>query len=172
MLDSETWFLLIKRDPTGRAAHALELVRKYRGSVRSQHKLIFERWGARDFHSDLLHTHYLLIGIDRTQDGLELASAALGGTLSDFLPNVDLSDYRDARNHFEHLEDRLFGTKRNAPQSITEGGATRTVHFGLKANPPRFEWGSRQIDISEQFVSMYENYVEAAEALIVEKPAE
>jgi hypothetical protein len=157
----------MEKDPSGRAPHGHELMLKYRGAIARQHGRLFEAWQAGLFTDALTELHFFLISIDRVHDGLTLAAQALGDPLAAHVATRDMSDYRDARNHFEHLDDRLFGTKRKSPRPITENGATRTVHFGLKAGR-YFEWGDKRIDLSTNFLRSYTAYLEHAENLMLE----
>jgi hypothetical protein len=167
MLPFDRFAFVMNLDPTGRVHHGLELVAKYRLAVERQNRLVFDAWTQKDFPRALVELHYFLVAVDRVNDGLKLIADTLEGDVADFIRSKDFGDYRDARNHFEHLDDRPFGTKKNAPQPITENGTTRNIHYGLQAAAKRFNWGAKSIDISKEFVCDFLSYVAKAERMIV-----
>ncbi|RUW22095.1 hypothetical protein [Mesorhizobium sp. M1E.F.Ca.ET.041.01.1.1] len=158
MLPPDWFSAAFKADPTGKLAHGIELIEKYREALYRQHGLIFDAWRAKDFTQALAQLHFFLISLDRMNDGLAMVAEKVGGAVAAFIATRNFEDYTDARNHFEHLDDRLFGTKRNAPEPITENGATRLLHYGLSGNQ-QFAWGKKRIDISDKFLAEYQRYV-------------
>ena len=154
---------LLDLDPAGQAFQGMGIVQRYCKVVGRQQQLIFS---TRDYDIALANLHFFLIAIDRVADGLAEVGKALGGDIELLVASRNFDDYRDARNHFEHLEDRLFGTKRNAPQPITENGATRTVHFGLYPSAKQFRWGAKIVDISDTVVIDLLAHVRSVVALI------
>jgi hypothetical protein len=160
MLAPEEFWKTATADPTGSLSHGIELVRKYRSALIRQHGLIFAAWRRKEFERTVIETHFFLVALDRMNDGLALISKALGGAVKTAVDAKNFGEYRDARNHFEHLDDRLFGTKRNTPATLTENGATRTIHFGLYKDQT-FGWGAKRIDISGAFLSDFLGYADA-----------
>ena len=165
MLTGEWFVAASKADPTGKLDHGIDLIEKYREALSREHGLIFAAWRAKDFIQALAQLHFFLISLDRMNDGLTIVAERLGGDVAKFVATINFEDYKDARNHFEHLDDRLFGTKRNAPESITEGDVTRRVHYGLSGKDQQFAWGKKSVDISEKFLAMYLGYVAKAHEL-------
>ena len=108
----------------------------------------------------------MLIAVDRVRDGLSLAAAVVGEDLQRYLGSRDFGAYQDARNHFEHIDDRVHISKRNAPKPTLKDGVMRTVHYGLDAETQEFVFGDRRIDISRRFVDEFENYVGLAKGIV------
>jgi len=160
------WLSLIRSDPSGELAHGLDLVSKYRGAIDRQHSRMMDAWMAKDHTTALVELHFLLIAMNRINDGLGIVARIKGGETSDHILSQEFGDYRDARNHFEHLNDRLYGSKKNAPQPIVENGTSHTPHFGLRLKEMQFYWGTKTIDISKEFFASYLNYVDCAEHLV------
>lgn len=147
MLSSEWFTPAAKADPTGELDHGIDLIEKYREALSRQHGLIFVAWGAKDFTQALAQLHFFLISLDRMNDGLKIVAKKLGGDVATFVATRDFEDHRDARNQFEHLDDRLYVSKRHAPEPITENGATRLVHYRLSGKDRRLS-GARRAWIS------------------------
>ncbi len=75
--------------------------------------------------------------------------------MASYVSGLNYGSYNDARNHFEHLEDRVYGTRKNAPVAISENGASRTVHVGLNPSDQTFNFSDRKIDISQRLVDRF-----------------
>ncbi|PBB21647.1 hypothetical protein [Mesorhizobium sp. WSM4313] len=158
-MSPEWFFAASKADPSGKLDHGIELIEKYREALSRQHDLIFAAWRAKDFPQALAQLHFFFISLDRMNDGLAIVAEMLGGDVAAFAATRNFEDYKDARNHFEHLDDRLFGAGRYAPEPVTEGSSTRLVHYGLSGKDKQFAWGKKRVDISDEFLAEYLAYV-------------
>eukprot|EP01035_Chromulina_nebulosa_P034918 gene34918-46908_t len=140
----------------------LRIVERYQPAVGRQHGLVLDRWKAKDHNRALAELHFMLIAMDAVYRGLKLTAGIAKGEAAAQVKSVDWAVYNDARNHFEHVDDRLYGSKKNAPEPIVDKqGNNRTIEFGLKAGPPqRFEFGTKSIDISESFLARQQEYVD------------
>jgi hypothetical protein len=137
----------------------LRIVDRYQPTVARQHSLMMEQWRSKDHNRALAELHFMLIAMDAVWRGLRLLAKHTGGNLDARLKSIDWSGYNDAPNHFELLDDRLYGNKKNAPKPVTE--STRTIEFGLKGGPPqRFEFGDRSIDVSADFLAKQQKFVD------------
>ncbi|WP_189402118.1 hypothetical protein, partial [Mesorhizobium sp. M2E.F.Ca.ET.154.01.1.1] len=110
----EKLFAYLTADPTGQLHDGLGLVDKYLEAVERQHALIFDAWRQKRYKRALVELHFFLIAIDRVKDGIVLASNVLGAEMVRHVGTLDLSGYKRARDHFEHIEDRLYGSRKNA----------------------------------------------------------
>jgi hypothetical protein len=146
---------------------ALRTIGRYQPAVARQHGLVTEQWKLRDHSRALVELHFMLIAMDSVWRGLNLLAKAVHGPFEGAVLRVDWSGYNDARNYFEHADDRIHGTRRNAPESTVEGGGSHTVEYSLKKGPPpKFTYGMKSIDISEDFLANYTRYVDGAMGLL------
>ncbi|PBB35351.1 hypothetical protein [Mesorhizobium sp. WSM3868] len=163
--ETEKLFAHLTADPTGQLHDGLRLVDKYLEAVQRQHALIFEAWRQKRYERALVELHFFLIAIDRVKDGIVLASSALGTEMADHWGAWDLSGYKRARDHFEHIEDRLYGSRKNALKRNQEYGTERTIHYGLSAGDKSFRWSDQKIDISEGFLTRFLSWATEAKAI-------
>ena len=134
---------------------------RYRAFVARQHASLLDAWTSKDYPRALVELHFALTALNRTCDGLYLADQGLCGLISGHLATVDWALHRDAQNHFEHIDDRIYGSRRNAPHPIDELGAIQTIHFGLRESM-EFVWSNHRIDVSTEMVKRFDSYVETA----------
>lgn len=131
--------------------HAWRTIESYVNAIPVQHGRVFEAWRMGDFHALKFETHFLLTAIcviDRQIIQMRPVTERLG------LTKVETQPYVDARNHFEHLEDRLFGNSKRArnhrpKRTQADGGNLKTVHYGFDPNGPSLKFGDRSVEISK-----------------------
>lgn len=153
--ETENLFAYLTADPTGQLYEGLGLVEKYLEAVERQHALILDAWRQKRHERALVELHFFLIAIDRVKDGFVLACHVLGADMASYMEGLDLSGYKRARDHFEHIEDKLYGSRRNALKKIEEAGNERTIHYGLSGGDKSFRWSNEKIDISEGFLNKF-----------------
>lgn len=158
-------FAYLTADPTGQLHDGLGLVNKYLEAAQRQHALIFDAWRQKRYERALVELHFFLIAVDRVKDGIALASKTLDAEMAGHLAALDLSGYKRARDHFEHIEDRLYGSRKNALKKIQENGSERTIHYGLSAKDKTFRWSDQTIDISDAFLERFLSWATEAVAI-------
>ncbi|AZO15451.1 hypothetical protein EJ069_12405 [Mesorhizobium sp. M2A.F.Ca.ET.043.05.1.1] len=163
--ETEQLLAYLTADPTGQLHDGLGLVDRYLEAVERQHALMFDAWRQKRYKRALVELHFFLIAIDRVKDGIVLASNVLGTEMASHVGALDLSAYKRARDHFEHIEDRLYGSRKNALKKIEEAGNERTIHYGLSAEDKSFRWSDQKIDVSEEFLSSFLSWAAEAKAI-------
>lgn len=148
-------------DRTGKLFASLELVEKYKPFIPVQHSRLMAAWREKRHSGALVELHFMLIATMRVRDGFRLAAPIVPG-LGDHLGTIDLAPYKRARDHFEHIDDRLYGSRRGALKAI-DG---RTRHYGLLAASVEFGWSDEKIDISDGFLTTIITYFDEADAII------
>lgn len=149
-----------KVDPSGAAGVVSRWVPRYRTASERRHAAFMAHWRAKDHDAALVELHFFLTAACRIVAFMKMAADRMGGEVRSHVDSRDYSLMKDARNHFEHLEDRLYGSGKNRPLPITEGGATRTVHFGLRAADQHFTFGDKALDVSPTFLAEFLSFVD------------
>lgn len=153
-------------DPTGKVGDGMKMVERYLPFVGRQQDFAFQAWRAKRHEEALIELHFMLVAIDRVRDGLTLADVVIGSDLTEHLASRDYRVYQDARNHFEHIDDRVHLSKRNAPRPTLRDGVMRTVHYGLDAETEHFVFGDQRVDISRRTIVDFEAYVAVAKGIV------
>lgn len=164
-------------DPSGRVQHGMAYAYQYLPAVRRQRTLVTESLANKHLERALVELHFMLIAVDRIKDGLQLAAQGLGEGLTLHFQSLDLAAHKRARDHFEHIEDRLFGTKKNTPKHVVDGDATKLIHYGFTDGSSSefswggefFRWSDQQIDVSSNFVSRMETWTAEAWQIVQSK---
>ncbi|PIR00082.1 MAG: hypothetical protein COV66_08260 [Nitrospinae bacterium CG11_big_fil_rev_8_21_14_0_20_45_15] len=140
-----------------------EHILRYRNSAELQHSRFIQAWRQSNYPQVLIELHFLLVSINLVCNNMKVLSRLIGGDAITHEGSIDYSLYRDARNHFEHLDDRLFGSKRNAPEPVFDGANPRTIHYGLNVRGGKriFSFGAKEIDVSEKFIKDFLEYVDS-----------
>ncbi|MCA1493671.1 hypothetical protein I6F11_22445 [Ensifer sp. NBAIM29] len=108
----------------------------------------------------MVELHFFLTAACRIVAFMKLAAERMGGEVKSHIDSGDFSMMKKARDHFEHIDDRLYVTGKNRPRPITEGGAPRTVHFGLRAADQHFMFGDKALDVSPTFLAEFLSFVD------------
>jgi hypothetical protein len=158
-------------DQTGASAGALKWMPRYRKLAVRQHEFFMSAWREKCYADALVELHLFITCVDRALEWMIRSAKAIGSPITDLMNSLDVSDLQDARNHFEHLDDRLFGSKMNAPKPVQEAGAgAHIIHVGLRAADQHLFYGDRDVDVSENFlrafVSLAERYEAEFDALV------
>ncbi|PBB27583.1 hypothetical protein CK228_01890 [Mesorhizobium sp. WSM4312] len=161
----EYTFRYMRKDHTGQLHNGIVLVERYLDAAVRQHALMMEAWQAKQPRRALVELHFFLISVDRVKDGIALAAKVLGNKMANHLSALDLTFYKQARDHFEHIDDRLYLSRKNAPKPIEENGFVRTIHFGLSSKDMTFRWSDQRIDISGQFLDVFVAWAKEACAI-------
>jgi len=156
----ETNVSLLSIDPTGAVFDGVGWIARYREAAMRQHALFIDAWRQKNHERALVELHFFLISICIVLSGMSLIGDALGDEIDTYVASKSYEDYRDARNHFEHIDDRLYGTGRNAPDPVYDSANPRTIHFGLVGSPPTFRFGAESIDVSDNFLAEFIGFVE------------
>lgn len=141
--------------------HCMGLIDSYRAASIQQHPRIFYAWGNKDYKQALCELHFYLIAINRVLYAWRMSATSIENEeLKTFVANANslLENYKDARDHFEHSEDRMHGSGRNAPEPIIgENGNPRTIGFGLEGPEEEavFKFGKKSISINSEFLSVF-----------------
>ncbi|MFA1623675.1 hypothetical protein ACDY96_12850 [Rhizobium mongolense] len=117
-------------------------------------------WRAGEHDAAMVELHFFLTAACRIVAFMKMAAEHMGGEAKAHIDSRDSSMMKRARDHFEHIEDRLYGTGKNRPRPITEGGATHTVHFGLRAADQHFTFGDKALDVSPTFLAEFLSFVD------------
>ena len=147
----------------------LKWIKRYNEAAKRQHTLFFEAWEANEHELALTELHFCLTSVCFVLRAMEKVGDMMGGEVAAYIGKENFEDYFDARNHFEHIEDRLHGSQRNRPQPISENGHTRTIHFGLDASNMTFQFGEKSIDVSDRLLSKFAEFIDELEPLVMEQ---
>ncbi|WP_085034896.1 hypothetical protein [Ensifer aridi] len=147
-------------DPSGAVADASRWVARYRGATEQRHAAFMSHWRAGEHDAALVELHFCLTAACRIVAFMKVAADRMGGEAKSHVDSRDFSLMKDARNHFEHIEDRLYGSEKNRPLAITESGVTRTVHLGLRGSDQHFTFGDKALDVSPAFVTEFLSFVD------------
>ncbi|MCK3776686.1 hypothetical protein MZK49_08065 [Ensifer sesbaniae] len=147
-------------DPSGAVADAERWIPRYRPATAERHAAFMDRWSAGEHDAALVELHFFLTAACRIVAFMKMAADRMGGEVKSHVDSRDFILMKDARNHFEHIEDRLYGSGKNRPLPTTEGGATRTVHFGFRAADQHFLFGDEALDVSPTFLHEFLSFVD------------
>ncbi|WP_349434293.1 hypothetical protein [Pararhizobium sp. A13] len=147
-------------DPSGAVADAFRWVPRYRVATKQRHAAFMSHWSAGEHDAALVELHFFLTAACRIVAFMKMASDRMGGEVKSHVESRDFISMKDARNHFEHIEDRLYGSGKNRPLPITDGGAVHTVHFGLRGADQRFLFGDKALDVSPTFLAEFLSFVD------------
>lgn len=153
-------------DPTGAAADVSRWVPRYRTAAERRHAAFMSHWSAKEHDAALVELHFFLTAACRIAAFMKMAADRMGGEVKSHVDSRDFSLMKDARNHFEHIEDRLYGSKKNYLLPTTEGGGTRTVHFGLRGSDQHFTFGNKALDVSTTFLTDFLSFVDRFQELV------
>ncbi|OCP03940.1 MULTISPECIES: hypothetical protein [unclassified Ensifer] len=128
---------LLAVDPSGAVAEAVRWIPRYRPAVEQRHAAIMSHWMAGEHDAALVELHFCMTAASRIVAFINVTAKHIEGEVKTHVSSRDFCLLVDARNHFEHAEDRLYGSGRNRPQPITEGGVARTVHFSISHSETR-----------------------------------
>jgi len=155
-------------DPTGVADQVSRWVPRYREAAAKRHGEFISAWKSGYPDQALVELHFFLISVSRIVAFMKMAADRLGGDVKAHVDSRDFAPQKQARDHFEHIEDRLYGGQRSRVLPITEGGSERTVHFGLRSTDQHFTFSDKAIDTSENFLRDFLSFVTRFEALVEE----
>ncbi|MBP2238777.1 hypothetical protein J2Z31_005318 [Sinorhizobium kostiense] len=153
-------------DPTGAVADALRWIPRYRAATEQRHAAFMSRWSAGEIDSALVELHFFLTAACRIVAFMKMAADRLGGEAKSHVDSCDFKVMKKARNHFEHIDDQLYGTGKNRPRPITEDGVTRTVHFGLRAADQHMTFGDEALDVSCTYLTVFLSFVDRFLAVV------
>jgi hypothetical protein len=158
--DSRVSFHLMRLDGNGSVVFAAEQISRYRRAAIRQHGRYFdENIGPEDA---LVELHFLFSSIHRIQDSFKIIYKYIGNEGRNYCDLIPFSIYEEARHHFEHIDDRVYGEKsgdrKRAPKSVSEGDGDRIVHFGMRKKRTVFYWSDLSIDLSsDSFLKLIES---------------
>lgn len=159
---------LVTVDPSGAVADAVKWIPRYRPAAEQRHAAFMAHWRAGEFDSALVELHFCLTAACRIVAFIKMAAERIGGEAKSYVEARDFSMMKKARDHFEHIDDRLYGTGKNRPRPIAEGGGARIVHFGLRAADQHLTFGDKALDASSTFLAEFLSFVDRFLELIDE----
>lgn len=171
-IDPNTALNLLTIDPTGAVFDGAGWIAKYREAALRQHALFFDAWVKGDHERALVELHFLLTSVCGVLRNMKLIGTVLGKDINTYVNGQNYEDYWDARHHFEHIEDRVHGSRRNAPQPVFDGANSRTIHFGLDGSRQVFRFGAKSIDVSDGFLDEFIGFVDGLEPLLMSRTSQ
>src|SRR5262245_50108980 len=100
-------------DPSGAVADAVRWIPRYRPAVEQRHAAFVAHWRAGQADAALVELHFCLTAACRVVAFMKMAAERLGGEAKSYGDAQDFSMIKRARDHFEHIDDRLYGTRKN-----------------------------------------------------------
>jgi hypothetical protein len=146
-------------DPSGAAQTASEWIPRYREAAVRQHAAFIATWKRKDYTGALVELHFFLTAACKVIAFMRVAADRFGGDVKAHFDNRDFTGIKQARDHFEHIEDRLYGSKKNRLKSIKDKEGERTIHFGLRSADQHLTFSDRDVDVSEKFATEFDQFI-------------
>ena len=146
-----------------------EWIARYREAAVKQHNRFFQAWQKKEHEIALVELHFFLNCLVCILDFMRIIGNSIGDEVKAYVDSDTFPDHRDARNHFEHIEDRLYGSKRNAPKEVFDEANPRTIHFGLKGSEQTFQFGDQSIDVSKAFLKKFLEFIDELIPILMTK---